>query len=112
MDINSIIGSMIGKTLVVAAFILIFFIVRFIYNLVLKLRSDTTIVSNENTVDTKGNIVSLLIAISIILAWFFRYDIYPNATGNGPSAYVLDRWTGNITLLYGLKVIEAPPNQK
>lgn len=49
-------------------------------------------------------------AACALLAWFFRYEIYPASTG---PAYRLDRWTGSVMFLRGASmepsVIEKKP---
>lgn len=47
-------------------------------------------------------------------AWMFRYEIVPvarGADGQLAAAYVLDRWTGRVELVYAVSRREVVPAQ-
>ena len=46
-------------------------------------------------------VLGVIVAVTLILAWLFRYDIKVAGRGEGPpTAYVLDRWTGGVEIHY------------
>lgn len=50
----------------------------------------------------------LPVAATILVAWFFRWDITPVARGDGLGvAYMVNRWTGSVYMLHGVNRIEV-----
>jgi small-conductance mechanosensitive channel len=49
------------------------------------------------------------VIVLVGLAWMLRYETVPAPAGERPAAYVLDRWTGNITLYIGAQYMETQP---
>ncbi len=49
-----------------------------------------------------------------VVAWMFRFDVQTVARGGEgtiPAAYVLDRWTGTVRLIVGIRATEVEPNK-
>ena len=58
-------------------------------------------------------IIGVAIAAMVLVAWLGRYTVVIGSRGDGtPPGYVLDRWTGRATLLYGGQVMETRPVPK
>lgn len=45
----------------------------------------------------------LVLAIAVMGAWMLRYDIQTVSAGHHGGAYVLDRWTGQLTFCSPLR---------
>ena len=59
---------------------------------------------------TTTQLISILLVLLVVSACLFRYTIVPsNMGGEGSNApvYKLDRWTGNVELLYGAVYVEV-----
>lgn len=55
-----------------------------------------------------------VVVLAVAAIWLTRYDIVEARYDNGPSAYVLDRWTRSVTLYTGVffkKTRERPASQ-
>ncbi len=48
----------------------------------------------------KTILIGITLLILFVVVWLGRYSIYPNKSSSSvPSAYKLDRWTGQVTFL-------------
>ena len=54
----------------------------------------------------------LLAATIIVTAWITRYDMVPGSSNEHMGAYILDRWSGNVTLIVGRKYIPTEPETR
>lgn len=46
-------------------------------------------------------VIGAAVALAVVFAWVMRYDIKVGSRGDGaPTAFVLDRWTGNVEVHY------------
>lgn len=50
-----------------------------------------------------GVLVFIVVAIVLWVSWMFRYDLQGGHTK--PIAYVLDRWTGKVELIWRSEII-------
>lgn len=60
----------------------------------------------------KTILIGISLLILFVVVWLGRYSIYPNNSSSSmPSAYKLDRWTGQVTclLLFREHQIKKPP---
>ena len=56
----------------------------------------------------------LAIVVTVLLAggWFFRWEVIPTTGAEGPvRAYMLNRWTGTIYILWNEELMDVKPGK-